>query len=292
MIRAARSLLFAVIYFIYLIVVMPPVQGLIIRPLCALNPLRRPAILRWWFQVQAHLVIGLARILGGLRVDIRGSLPDSSLTLVMNHQSMLDIPLGVSLMRGPYPVIPIRAKYTRGFPGISGLSRLAGFPSLKQGERATRAEHAAMVAAAEAVGRGERTMLIYPEGHRSRDGELQPFMGQGLKLVFRHAAHRPVYVMVVDGAWKLRSLSDIALRLAGRTVHLRVLGPFTVPAERGEHDAFIESLRGEMLTTLTRLRGGAHSLPFPTSGVSGVSGTSDPTGTRSASVDPHASLVG
>ena len=298
MIRATRSLCFAVIYFIYLIVVMPPVQGLVIRPLCALNPLRRPAILRWWFQVQAHLVIGLARFLGGLRVDIEGSLPDSSLILVMNHQSLLDIPLGVSLMRGPYPVIPIRATYTRGFPGISGLSRLAGFPSLKQGERATRAEHAAMVGAAEAVARGERTMLIYPEGHRSRDGEIQPFMAHGLKLVFRHAPRCPVYLVVIDGAWHIRSISDIAFRLAGRTVRVRVLGPFAVPTERGDHDAFIDSLRGEMVAMLARLRGREAPGALGASGASGMSGVtgvaaaSAPSGSRSAPVAPHASLVG
>ncbi len=274
MIRATQSLLFTVIYFIYLVVVMPPVQGLVIRPLCALNPKRRHTILRWWFLLQAHLVVGLARVPGGLRVHVEGSLPDSSLIMVMNHQSMLDIPIGVSLLRGPYPVIPIRAKYTRGFPGISGLSRLAGFPSLKQGERATRAEHGAMVAAAEAVARGERTMLIYPEGHRSRDGEIQPFMAQGLKLVFRHTQERPVYVVVIDGAWHLRSISDIAFRLAGQRVDVRVLGPYAIPADRGDHEAFIESLRAEMLATLARLRG------------------REALGSRTVSDAPHATQVG
>lgn len=255
MIRATRSLAFAVIYSIYLVAVMAPVQWLVIRPLCALNPLRRAAILRWWFQVQAHWVLGLTRVLGGLRVDLRGSLPDTPLVLVMNHQSLLDIPIAVSRLRGPYPIIPIRERYTRGFPGISGLSRLAGFPSLRQGERATRAEHAAMVACAEAVERGERTLIIYPEGHRSKDGEIQPFMTQGLKLVFRHAHRHPVYLMVVDGAWRLRTFADIALRLAGQPVLVRVLGPYAVPAERAEHDAFIATLRDDMLATLARLRG-------------------------------------
>ena len=292
MIRATQSLLFAVIYSIYLLVVMPPVQGLIVRPLCALDPRRRPAILRWWFQLQAHLVVGLARVPGGLRVRVEGSLPDTSLIMVMNHQSMLDIPIGVSLLRGPYPVIPIRAKYTRGFPGISGLSRLAGFPSLKQGERATRAEHGAMVAAAEAVARGERTMLIYPEGHRSRDGELQPFMIQGLKLIFRHARERAVYILVIDGAWHLRSLSDIALRLAGQTVQVRVLGPYAIPEDRGEHEGFIESLRAEMLTTLARMRGLQAPGSPDAAGAPGVGDDSDSPGSRAVSGAPYATLVG
>jgi 1-acyl-sn-glycerol-3-phosphate acyltransferase len=252
--RWPQSLLFAVIYSIYLVLVMLPVQGLIVRPLCALNPKRRPAILRFWFSFQAHWVLGLCRTLGGLKIDVQGALPAESLIVVMNHQSLLDIPACVALLKGPYPIIPTRDYYTRWIPGISGLARLGGFPSLRQGARASRAEHAALVAAAEAVAHGERTMVIYPEGHRSKDGQILPFMSQGLKLVFRHAPHRPVYVVVVDGAWQLRSFSDIAFRLAGKTARVRVMGPFAIPAERREHDAFIDSLREQMVATLARLR--------------------------------------
>jgi len=255
MVRAAQSLLFAVIYSIYLVVVMLPFQGLVLRPLCALNPKWRPAILRWWFRFSAEWVIGLARVPGGMRYHSDGPLPPVPLILVMNHQSLLDIPAAVALLRGPYPVIPTRAYYTKWIPGISGLARLAGFPALKQTGRASRAEHQAMVAAAEAVEHGERTMLIYPEGHRSKNGEMLPFMTQGLKLVFRHAHERPVYMAIIDGAWRMRSFADIMLRLSGQNITVRVHGPYTVPSERSEHDAFIARLEADMASALARQRG-------------------------------------
>lgn len=255
MIRAAQSLLFAIIYSIYLVVVMLPFQGLVLRPLCALKPKWRPAILRGWFRFSAEWVVGMARVLGGLRYDSDGPLPAEPLILVMNHQSLLDIPAAVRLLRGPYPVIPTRDVYTKWIPGISGIAQLAGFPALKQSGRASRAEHQALVAAAEAVQRGDRTMVIYPEGHRSKGGEMLPFVAQGLKLVFRHAHQRPVYLVVIDGAWKIRGFADIMLRLSGQSVTVRVHGPYTVPAERSEHAAFIARLEADMATALARQRG-------------------------------------
>jgi 1-acyl-sn-glycerol-3-phosphate acyltransferase len=258
-----RSLLFSLIYPIYLLVVMGSVQELVIRPLCALNPKRRMAIMRGWLRTHARVVLGMARHLGGLRLHARGALPETACIVLMNHQSLLDIPVAVLLVRGPCPIIPTRDKYTRGVPTISRLARLAGFPSLSQGAHARREEHRAMVGAAEAVGRGERTLVIYPEGHRSRDGELQPFMTSGLQLVFRHTQDRPVYLVVVDGLWRLRSVADIALRLAGSVCTVQVLGPFAVPADAREHAAFVGSLHAEMLTALTRLRSlGAETAPL------------------------------
>ena len=252
--RAIQSLFFAVIYSIYLVAVMLPVQALVVRPLCAVNPRWRPTILRTWFRWQAWWVLGLARFVGGLRLDFQGSLPATPLIVVMNHQSLFDIPVAVSYLKGPYPIIPTRARYTRWIPGVSGLARLAGFPSLRQTGRATRAEHTAMVEAAEAVARGERTMIIYPEGHRSKDGELLPFATQGMKLVFRHAHAHPVYLIVIDGVWRMRGFADIAFRLAGQTARARVIGPYTVPPDKRDHEAFITGLRDDMVATLALLR--------------------------------------
>jgi 1-acyl-sn-glycerol-3-phosphate acyltransferase len=262
-IRALRSLLFSVIYPIYLLIVMGTVQEIVIRPLCALNPKHRNTILKSWLRCHANVVLGMARHLGGLRLQVQGALPETASVVVMNHQSLLDIPVAVLLTRGPCPIIPTRDKYTRGVATIARLARLCGFPSLSQGTHARREEHRAMVGAAEAVARGERTLIIYPEGHRSRDGEIQPFMASGLQLVFRHTQDRPVYIIVADGLWRLRSASDIALRIAGTLCTVQVLGPYTVPADSREHEAFIDALRAEMLTMLTRLRAtGAETAPL------------------------------
>lgn len=262
--RATQSLAFAVIYSIYCVAVMGPLQWLAVRPLAALLPGRRAEILRAWQRGQARWVLWLARSLGGMRLTIQGELPRSECIVVMNHQSLFDIPIAVALMRGPAPLIPMRARYARGIPGISMLVRMAGHPLLRQGTRATRDEHQALAAAAERVARGERSLLLFPEGHRSRDGELLPFMTPGLERILRRAAAAPVYVVAVDGLWRLRTFGDIALRIAGTRARVAVRGPFAAPADERHHGAFIERLHDEMLAALRGLRGVAGE-PVPAS---------------------------
>ena len=59
-------------------------------------------------------------------------------------------------------------------------------------------------------------------------------------------------ILVIDGAWHLRSLSDIALRLAGQTVQVRVLGPYAIPEEALQSDRFDNLLAAGACVSATR----------------------------------------
>lgn len=251
---AARNSLFFLIYFLYMLLVMEPVQLLLIGPWCALRPHRRKAILRGWIRSQAQIVLALARGLGGMRMVVEGEIEPTSCVVLMNHQSILDIPIGVSLIRGPYPLVPARASYARGIPGISSLVRLMRTPLLTQGPQASRAELLALRNAADEVARGEHCLIIYPEGHRSRDGAIQPFMKAGLKLILRRARNRPVYLVVVEGLTHIRSLLDATQGVAGTTARVSVRGPYNTPAEDVDLDAYLDDLRDRMIEVHGKLR--------------------------------------
>ncbi len=233
---------------------MEPVQWLVVWPLIVLMPARRRRVTRAWLQLQARLVLALARVVGGLRLTIEGAIPPTSCIVLMNHQSVLDIPVGVSLVRGPYPLIPTRASYRRAIPGISTLMRLSRQPLVSQQAQATRAEHRAITEASEQVARGEHSLILFPEGHRSTDGEMLPFMTSGLRRILGGVRQRPVYLAVVDGYWHLRTIGDAAFRLAGTSARVSILGPYTIPPAPGDIDRFIGFLRGRMIEALARGR--------------------------------------
>jgi 1-acyl-sn-glycerol-3-phosphate acyltransferase len=252
--RAARSLIFLSVYFSYLLLVMEPLHWLAVGPLLAFQPSRRRARLRSWIRLQTRVMFAMARILAGLRISVHGAIEATSCIVVMNHQSIFDIPIGLSLIAGPYPLIPTRASYRKGIPGVSSLLRLMRCPLLDQGNSATRSELLALREAADQVERGEQSLLIYPEGHRSRNGMILPFMKPGLRLMLRRASSRPVYVVVCDGLGHLRSFTETALGLAGSRVQVAILGPYNTPATDVERDRFLDGLRQDMIQALAALR--------------------------------------
>jgi len=252
--RAGRSLLFLAVYSTYVLFIMAPIQRLVIGPLVALRPASRRALMRAWLRLQARAVLAPARRLAGLRLEVEGALPGESCLVLMNHQSLFDVPLAFLLGPGPYPLIPTRASYARGIPGISYIMHLARCPFVAQGGRVTEKERETLAAAADEVARGEQSLLIFPEGHRSRNGEMLPFMTSGLRIILPRVAGRPVYAVVVDGWWRLRTLGDVARRLAGTSARAVVLGPFTAPADPAAHDGFVRELRARMVEALGRMR--------------------------------------
>jgi 1-acyl-sn-glycerol-3-phosphate acyltransferase len=252
--RAARSAAFLVAYVGYLGAVLGLGQRLFLWPTIALFPARRQSLVRRWLAVHARATLGMARLLAGVRVRVGGArVAPESCVVVMNHQSVLDIPIGLSLIPGPYALIPTRDRYSRGIPGISPLTRLARFPIVSQGRALTRDELRGLLAAADAVAEGRQSLLIFPEGHRTRDGRIGPFMRSGLRLVLRRAK-RPVYCVVADGVTHARTFADALTRFAGTRVEVRVLGPFPPPDDRGI-DAFIDALHARMTAALAELRG-------------------------------------
>jgi 1-acyl-sn-glycerol-3-phosphate acyltransferase len=253
-VRAVRSLTFILLYCLFVLIVIGAGQRLIIWPLITIRPRRRRAIVRWWLRFNARATFALARVVGGLRLTIEGRIPPEPVVVVMNHQSVLDIPLGVLMTPGPYPIIPTRDRYGRRIPGIAPLTRLAQYPLVSHGRTAKREELLALRDAADKVNAGDNSLVIFPEGHRTRRGEIAPFMKSGLGLILPRA-QRPVYCIVADGMWQARTIWDAALRFAGLHVHARVLGPFQPPA-RGDVEAFLDDLRERMIAEIADMRRG------------------------------------
>ena len=231
------------------------VQRFILIPLAWVFPVQSARFLVPWSRFQAAAPLVLLRIIAGVRISIDGAIGPENRVVIMNHQSELDALIAYKVNTGYLMLIPTRSRYAWGLPGVSPFIRVAPFPLVAQTRQSLRADLDAFAEAADRCKRGEASFFIFPEGHRSKDGSILPFMIRGLRLVLTHAP-LPVYCIVGDGMWHIRTVADTFTKAAGTRIRVRIIGPFQPPAEESEIPDFVASLRNRMIETLDDMRAG------------------------------------
>ena len=253
--KVLRSMAFFAVAIGWLFVV-GLVLRLVVWPLAVLRPRARARLMDRYLRFHARFYLRMASALAGVRFQVRGQLPPGPCVVVMNHQSIFDILLLLWISQGPTPKIPTRDRYVRGIPGVSPMLRANRFPIIGQKRETLRADLETIAHAAQEVARGESAMAIYPEGHRTRDGEIGPFMVRGLRTMLENAPGVPVWCIVADGMWGARTFADTAVQIADARIVADILGPFAAPAQPAELDGFIAGLRDRMVAHLAEMRSG------------------------------------
>lgn len=272
----AGSVSFALV-LVWLGVVALPSLSLGVAPAARRWPGRRLQLLSIWARLVCRVTLGLLR-LGGARYTRQGVVDTSGPGIVVtNHQSVLDIPTLVLMSRPWVPAFVARDRYAR--PGIPILPlglRLAECPIIDPDDRA-----AASAILRQAV-RRDRTLLIYPEGHRSDDGELQRFRPAGL-VAMLDERRVPVWLVATDGFSAGRCLADFIMNVHRIDGCTELVGRYEPPARAEDLPSFVAGLHADLKAHLVIMRARrACGLPNA-AGVVGV-----PVGVPVVEADPNA----
>jgi 1-acyl-sn-glycerol-3-phosphate acyltransferase len=244
---AVRSALSVVVLFAWM-VVGGAYQRLVVYPLVFLFPGRRSQLTSAYFRGMSHGIL-LCMRLGGATLRRSGTVSTASpVLIVMNHQSLLDIPTAGLMCSPRVPWFVTRRRYQYGIPSVSPCLRLMGCPVIEPRQR--EASLRKMRDAARVLQHG---MLVFAEGHRSRDGEVQPFQKAGLLAVLRER-RMPVCLVVTDGFWSARRLVDSALGIGKIRGETEVVGVYEPPADDAALPAFVDQLRQTMIAHLALMR--------------------------------------
>lgn len=148
--------------------------------------------------------INLASRLSGAKLRCEGLEhvdPRQNYIVVSNHQSLLDISQASEYLAALEPRYVSKRELARGVPGVSyNLSR-GGSACID------RRDPAQARAAIEELGRRVRedrwTVVIYPEGTRSRDGRMRPWKTGGLRTLLACAPGVPILPVTSSGGSRL-----------------------------------------------------------------------------------------
>jgi 1-acyl-sn-glycerol-3-phosphate acyltransferase len=226
------------------------VLRLLVLPATWLFPRRRFLLVSVYMKAMAAAMVWLLT-LGGARFRRFGTIPTASPVLIVaNHQSLLDI-LPVTLLAKPrVPAFVTRKRYARFVPLISACIRLLGSPIVDP-------KHDPL-GSVEAIRRGARELphglILFPEGHRSRDGEILPFRTSGFATILRERP-QPVYLVLTDGTFRVRRFLDLLFRAHLVDAVSEVMGPFTPPSDSAELQPFLLELRSRLCARLAERRG-------------------------------------
>jgi len=246
-IYGARSLA-AMLCVLLLFVLGGLYQRFVVWPLVLLFPKRRLTLAASYVRGMSRLIFLLLG-LGGASARRSGVLPTDQPVLILgNHQGLLDIPT-IILMSEPFvPLFVTRRRYARLVPAVSLALRLAGCPIIDPADR-----REALAVIRKTAREEPRGILIFPEGHRARDGEIGPFKAAGTIATLSERT-RPVYLVVGDGFWTCCRLLDFLFNVHKIRGETEVLGPFQPPEATEELAAFVEHLRQVMIDHLKVMR--------------------------------------
>lgn len=227
------------------------IERTVITALIRLRPNSRERILTNWARAIAARLLGLVQRVGGARIGPIPTIPGGpGVLILMNHQSLFDIPVAFRCLVGTYPRVVTRRRYAKGIPLISHMLRLYDHPLVDPNDRSREQIRELARVAREAT----HPLVIFPEGTRTRNGNIQPFRRPGLRVILR-ARPWKVYVVVVDGFWRCARFKEFARQVGGVDARVACMGPIDWDDPRADTDAFAESIRDMMIAGLEELRG-------------------------------------
>jgi 1-acyl-sn-glycerol-3-phosphate acyltransferase len=172
--------------------------------------------------------------------------PGQVYVIVSNHQSFADIPV-VSHVNIDAKWLG-KAEMFR-VPLIGWMLRMAGDIPVARGDRRKSAQ--ALLQCARYLRHG-CSIVFFPEGTRSRDGQVLPFNEGPFQLAIRERV--PVLPLVVEGTGD--ALPRNSWLFGGsRDIHLRILEPVSVEGWTVKQSGELrDAVRGKMVDELNSLR--------------------------------------
>lgn len=201
--------------------------------------------------LQASLVAALR--LCGTRIAVErsaGVRPHTPYVLIANHQSMFDIPILGALLFTNYPKYVSKRELAKWIPSISYNLRRGGNALIDRADRGQAVEEIRALGE-RAQARGV-SVVIYPEGTRSRAGELKPFKPAGAITLLRAAPQLEIVPVTIDASWRLLCHNLFPVH-HGTHIHVRLGDP--IPRRENEDlGAILETVRLDIESTLLRWR--------------------------------------
>lgn len=161
--------------------------------------------------------------------------------IICNHQSLFDIPAFMRFM----PEVDLRfiAKdaLARGIPLVSPMLKAQQHCFIPRNVRPL--ESVKLISEFGAKSKEKNWIpVLFPEGTRSRDGEVGKFYSAGFRTL-TESSKLPVVVCALDGGWKIADLKGLIKNIKKGVYRIKVLKVYNPPETKEECAAVLDESR-------------------------------------------------
>lgn len=147
---------------------------------------------------------------------------DKPIIFVSNHQSMYDIPPLIWFLRKYQPKFVSKMSLGKGIPSISINLRKGGSVLIDRAKPLEAVEK--LKNFGKYIEENIKSAVIFPEGTRSKNGEMKPLKEKGIKTILDYAPNALVVPITINNAYKLTGKGNFPLGV-GSKVSLYVHKP-------------------------------------------------------------------
>ncbi len=207
-------------------------------------------------------LVAWTKLAARVRLEVEGAAPadEGPLVVVSNHQSHVDTPVLYSLFPRARLRFIVKRELKWGIPNVSPAVRYGGAAFVSR-KAMDRTQFEAVRRLGEEIVADGSAAVVFPEGTRSRDGELGKFHAAGLVELLRGAgpqgaANLRVVPVSIDGTWRAATLGGIFRELPGATVRVRIGEPLPAPSPEDDKPAreLVARIRDDCVATLAHWR--------------------------------------
>ncbi len=180
----------------------------------------------------------------GAKIQVKGSfdLPtDRPLIIVSNHQSTYDIPAIIWLFRKNHPKFISKKSLGKHIPSISYNLKHSGSAIIDR-KNPTQAIKE-IIRLGKFIEKNNYSACIFPEGTRTRTGQLRNFQSGGIKTLLKVAPSAMVVPFAIKGNNQLHRYGKYPLSF-GETLEFKVLAP--IEPELFSTEELIEKVKEEI----------------------------------------------
>ncbi len=165
-------------------------------------------------------------LFSNFKIENRELIPaDKPIIFVANHQGLFDIVGFAWYFRKYHPKYVSKIELGKGIPSISYNLQHGG--SVLIDRKDPKQALPLLKKMGEYININSRSVVIFPEGTRTRTGKPKPFVSNGLKILCKYAPSAYVVPVTINNSWKIFRYGSFPLGI-GNQIRITVHSPIKV----------------------------------------------------------------